>query len=70
MSRSIRQTYPATPAPKEVIYCPAQTYRATRDMPAEYCENEVADYGDLCARHDAIDRSDADYENYLESLRK
>jgi hypothetical protein len=54
----------------EVIYCPAQTYRATRDTPAEYCETEVSDYGQLCDRHDEDDRSDADYENYLESLRK
>jgi hypothetical protein len=54
----------------EVIYCPAQTYRGNRFEPAEYCENEVSDYGDLCDRHDEDDRSDADYEDYLESLRK
>ena len=54
----------------EVIYCAAQTYRQTRDSPAEYCENEVADYGDLCPKHDEDDRADADYDNYLESLRK
>jgi hypothetical protein len=54
----------------ETIYCPAQTYARTRDSPAEYCENEVADYGDLCPIHDADDRADADYDNYLESLRK
>jgi len=57
----------------ETIYCPAQTYRQTRDNPAEYCENEVADYGDLCPRHDEADRADADYysylDNHLESLR-
>lgn len=52
------------------IYCAAQTYRATRDNPAEYCETEVEDHGDLCARHDDDDRSDTDYDNYLESLRK
>lgn len=51
------------------IYCPALTYRQTRDTPAEYCETEVADYGDLCDRHDEDDRADADYENYQESLR-
>lgn len=69
MSRSVKQVYPAAP-PVEVIYCPAQTYRANRDMPAEFCESEVSDYGQLCARHDEDDRSDANYENYLESLRK
>ena len=52
------------------LYCHAQTYAATRFSPAEFCENEVADYGDLCPTHDAEDRSDADYDNYLESLRK
>lgn len=52
------------------IYCSAQTYRATRFEPAEHCETEVETEGDLCADHDAEDRSDADYENYLESLRK
>jgi hypothetical protein len=54
----------------EVIYCPAQTYRGNRFEPDEYCETEVADYGDLCDRHEEEDRADADYENYLESLRK
>ena len=53
----------------EIIYCPAMTYRQTRDTPAEYCENEVEDYGDLCDQHEFTDRSDADYENYLEGLR-
>lgn len=52
------------------IYCTAQTYRATRDSPAEFCENEVPEEGDLCSEHDAEDRSDADYDDYLESLRK
>jgi hypothetical protein len=52
------------------IFCPAQTYRQTRDMPAEYCENEVPEEGDLCARHDEDERADDQYENYLESLRK
>ena len=54
----------------EVIYCPAQTYARTRDSPAEFCENEVEDYGDFCAQHDEDDRADADYDNYRESLRK
>ena len=44
------------------IYCPAQTYRQTRDNPAEYCENEVADYGDFCDKHDEDDRADEAYE--------
>lgn len=56
-----------TPDP---IYCPAQTYARTRENPAEYCEAEVADYGDFCPKHDEDDRSEADYDNYLESLRK
>lgn len=52
------------------ILCAAQTYRQTRDNPAEWCDELVSDYGDLCERHDEDDRSDADYDNYLESLRK
>lgn len=68
MSRSIRQAYPVATAPvKETILCPAQTYRATRDNPAEFCETEVDDYGDLCSKHDEDDRSDEAYEAYLES---
>jgi hypothetical protein len=51
----------------KVIYCPAQTYRQTRDNPAEYCEEEVADYGDLCSRHDEDDRADEAYDAYKES---
>ena len=51
----------------EVIYCPAQTYRATRDSPAEFCGNEVEDYGDLCPEHDEGDRVDEMYERYLDS---
>jgi hypothetical protein len=53
----------------DVIYCPAQTYARTRDTPAEYCETEVAEYGDFCPAHEDEDRADADYDNYLESLR-
>ena len=49
------------------IYCSAQTYRATRDSPAEYCETEVADFGDLCALHDEDDRSDALYDAWRDS---
>lgn len=52
------------------IYCPAQTYRQTSDAPAEFCENEVEDYGDLCSEHDAADRAEDDYDRYLESLDK
>lgn len=52
------------------IFCPAQTYARTRDMPEEFCDELVSEEGDLCEFHDAEDRSDADYENYLESLRK
>ena len=42
----------------EVIYCPAQTVAARMYVdptPAEYCENEVADYGDYCPEHDTDD---------------
>lgn len=49
------------------IYCPAQTYPRTPFEPAEYCENEVANYGDLCPKHDEEDRADAEYEAYKES---
>lgn len=52
------------------IYCPAQTFRQTRDSPAEYCTEEVEQEGDLCDRHDEDDRADEAYDNYLESLRK
>lgn len=50
-------------------YCPAVTYRATREQPGETCETEVEQEGDLCDQHEFTDRSDADYDNYLESLR-
>lgn len=50
----------------EPIYCPAVTYRATRDNPQELCENEVEDYGDLCSEHDAADRADDDYDHWKE----
>jgi len=49
------------------IYCPAQTYRQTRDEPAEYCENEVTEEGDLCSAHDADARMVDDYDMYLQS---
>lgn len=51
----------------ETIYCCAQTYARTTDSPAEYCENEVNDYGDLCDAHDAGARMDDDYDRYLQS---
>jgi len=37
------------------IYCIAETYAATRETPAEYCENEVEHDGDFCARHEHLD---------------
>lgn len=49
------------------IYCPAQTYRATRETPAEFCETEVADYGDLCPAHAEDDRADELYDAYLDA---
>jgi len=51
----------------DVIYCPAVTYRATRDNPQELCENEVTEEGDLCSAHDADARMDDDYDMYLQS---
>lgn len=54
----------------EPIYCSAQTYHATRDNPAEWCEELVDEHGDLCPIHEEADRADADYDNYLESLRE
>lgn len=51
-------------------YCPAQTFRGTRFEPPEFCEEEVENGGDFCARHDEDDRADEAYDNYLESLRK
>lgn len=35
----------------EVFYCSGQTYAATRYQPAEYCEEEVDEEGDLCRFH-------------------
>lgn len=52
------------------IYCPAQTYQATRDTPAEFCENEVAEYGDLCPAHELEDRADEAYDRYRDDLRE
>jgi hypothetical protein len=52
---------------KEVILCPAQTYRQTRDEPAEYCETEVEEYGDYCPAHEEDDRSDELYEAWKEA---
>jgi len=42
----------------ETIYCPAQTRPARLYVdpePAEYCENEVAEYGDFCPQHEELD---------------
>lgn len=33
---------------QEVFYCSQETYRASQYQPAEYCENEVDNEGDLC----------------------
>lgn len=52
------------------FYCIAQTHPGSRYEAPEFCETEVENPGDLCPAHDAEDRSDADYDNYLESLRK
>lgn len=47
----------------EQFFCSATTYRATRWQPAEYCENEVDEDGDLCrscqAYEDGPDPDDA-----------
>lgn len=55
---------------EETFYCSAQTYRATRHDPAEYCEEEVDEDGDLCAGHqyeeDGPDPDDA-RDAWLES---
>jgi hypothetical protein len=48
------------------IYCAAQTYRATRETPAEWCEAEVDCEGDLCSEHDADARMEDDYDRYLQ----
>lgn len=44
--------------PREPIYCPAQTFRQTRYEPAEYCENQVPNEGDLCSKHEEYDPYD------------
>ena len=51
------------------IYCSAQTYRATRETPAEFCENEVDGEGDLCADHDEEDRAAEAYDAWRERER-
>jgi hypothetical protein len=55
------------PTNSDPIFCPTQTYRQTRDSPAEYCTEEVADYGDLCPKHEEDDRADEAYDAYKES---
>lgn len=52
------------------IYCAAQTHRATRFEPAEWCETEVEQEGDFCPRHDEDDRSDDAYERFREDQRR
>lgn len=53
-----------------VIYCPVQI-RAARmyedPEPAEYCENEVEDEGDLCPKHEDDDRADEAYDAWKDS---
>ncbi|WNT44952.1 hypothetical protein SEA_ABBYDAISY_58 [Arthrobacter phage AbbyDaisy] len=49
------------------IYCPRQTHPQTRDTPAEFCENEVDNEGDLCSDHEEDDRSDELYDQYLDA---
>ncbi len=51
------------------FFCPAQTYARTMVSPAEHCETEVEQEGDLCPAHDD-DRADAAYDDYRESLWK
>ena len=46
----------------EQIFCPAQTYRGSRLEPAEFCETEVEEYGDLCSKHEEDDRADEAYD--------
>ena len=43
------------PPTEDTYYCPAETWAQTRDSPAEYCEEEVPNDGDYCARHDEDD---------------
>ena len=48
---------------EETIYCPAQVRPARMHQdpePAEYCENEVEDYGDYCELHGYTDEDAAD----------
>lgn len=52
------------------IYCPVETYPQTRESPAEFCENEVANEGDFCPAHDEDDRADDAYDRYREDLLK
>lgn len=51
-------------------FCCALTYRQTRDNPAEYCDNDVPNVGDLCPAHEEDDRSDDAYERFREDQRK
>lgn len=51
------------------IYCSAQTYRATRDNPAEYCETEVEQEGDYCPAHEEAD-DDYDHYDHLQEIKE
>lgn len=53
----------------EPIYCTAQTFAGNRFEPREYCTNQVDDYGDLCAEHDAAARMEDEYERRLDAQR-
>jgi hypothetical protein len=51
-------------------YCPAQTFAGRMHddpQPAEFCENEVDNEGDLCPDHEEDDRSDELYDQYLDA---
>jgi hypothetical protein len=53
----------------ETFYCPEQTFAGRMyddPQPAEHCENEVDNEGDLCPQHDEDDRSDELYDRYLD----
>lgn len=47
----------------ETFYCGVQTFAGSYyvdPQPPEWCEEEVAEEGDLCARHDEDDEPDWD----------
>lgn len=54
----------------EAFYCGVETRAASMYVdpePAEFCEEEVENQGDLCTRHEEDDRADADYDDYREA---